>query len=152
MRIERAGRGAPGAAPRPLGERAAAAAGWSAPTPAAAPGGPVATARLAPLAGIEALVALQQVEGPPERRRRAARRGLTLLDGLAELQQGLLAGALPERTLLALRRGLGELESVPEDRALQAVLVEIAVRVEVELAKLEAPGAAASAPAARPPP
>ena len=145
MRIERAGRGAPGLAARSVGERAGAVAGWSPPAQAPPRGGPVAAARLTPLAGIEQLVALQQVEGPGERRRRATRRADALLDGLGELQRGLLAGVLPGSTLLALRRGLGELEAVPEDAALQALLTEIAVRVEVELAKLEAAPAAGSA-------
>lgn len=145
MRIERASRGSPGAAARPVGERSGSVAGWSPPAPEPSRGGPVAVTRLTPVAGIEALVALQRVDGPQERRQRATRRAGALLDGLAELQRGLLEGVLSERTLLALRRGLGELEAVPEDAGLQALLVEIAVRVEVELAKLEAASTAGPA-------
>lgn len=142
MRIDGASRGAPATRSRPAAGRTGNAGGWTAPAVGPGAGGPLAATRLAPLAGLDALLALQQVEdAAAERRRRAARRGAALLDGLAELHQGLLAGVLPERTLQALRRGLGELERMPEDPALQAVLVEIAVRVEVELAKLEVAGA-----------
>lgn len=102
------------------------------PPPAAAAGGPVAA-----LAGLEALLVLQRVEEPAAPRQRAARQGARLLDGLDALRQGLLAGALPEATLHRLRRDLAELDATPEDPRLQAVLREIALRVEVELAKFE---------------
>ncbi len=108
------------------------------PTPAPLAGGAIGT-----LPGVDALLVLQRVPDPEERRQRAARRGARLLDGV-----------LPEATLRELRLGLAELEAVPDQPQLQAVLTEIAVRVEVELAKLEQAAAAAErsprGPPARP--
>jgi hypothetical protein len=98
---------------------------------------PVAGGPVGPLVGLDALLILQQVEEPGERRRRAVRQGERLLDGLAALHRGLLDGVIPEARLRELERGLAELEGTPEHPRLQAVLDEIAVRVEVELAKLE---------------
>ncbi len=108
------------------------------PTPA-----PVAGGAIAALAGVDALLVLQRVEEPADRRQRAARRGARLLDGLERLRRGLLDGTLPEATLRELRVGLAELEAVPDQPRLQSVLTEIAVRVEVELAKLERAAATA---------
>lgn len=133
--------------------------GWvdplSTPTPAARPpAAPVAGGTIAALAGVDALLVLQRVEEPAERRERAARRGARLLDGLEALRRGLLDGVLREATLRELRVGLAELEAVPDRPQLQAVLNEIAVRVEVELAKLERAAALAErsqpGPPARP--
>ena len=45
-----------------------------------------------PLGGIDALIALQGIEDPVERRRRAVRHGPRALDALDELKIGLLAG------------------------------------------------------------
>lgn len=119
------------------------------PTPAPLAGGAIGT-----LPGVDALLVLQRVPDPEERRQRAARRGARLLDGLEALRRGLLDGVLPEATLRELRLGLAELEAVPDQPQLQAVLTEIAVRVEVELAKLEQAAAAAErsprGPPARP--
>lgn len=112
---------------------------------------PVAGGAIAALAGVDALLVLQQVEEPAERRQRAARRGARLLDGLEALRRGLLDGVLPEATLRDLRVGVAELEAVPDEPRLQAVLKEIAVRVEVELAKLEQVAAAAEGSPRGPP-
>ena len=54
--------------------------------------GPVASLRT--VGGIDALVALQGVEDPTERRRRAVKQGRIALDALDELKLGLLAGTL----------------------------------------------------------
>ncbi|BCX19738.1 MAG: hypothetical protein KatS3mg117_3420 [Geminicoccaceae bacterium] len=102
------------------------------PTPGPPSGGPIA-----PLAGLDALLVLQRVEEPSERTRRAVRRGEHLLAGLDALQRGLLDGVVSEARLRELRRGLADLEAMPDQPRLQAVLREIATRVEVELAKLE---------------
>lgn len=102
------------------------------PTVGSPSGGPIA-----PLAGLDALLVLQRVEEPAERTRRAVRRGERLLAGLDALQRGLLDGVVSEARLRELRRGLADLEAMPDQPRLQAVLREIATRVEVELAKLE---------------
>jgi hypothetical protein len=99
--------------------------------------GPPAGGSIAPLAGLDALLVLQRIEEPGERTRRALRQGERLLAGLAALHRGLLDGTVPEARLRDLRHSLAELEAVPDQPRLQAVLREIATRVEVELAKLE---------------
>jgi|GEM_PF-5247955 len=99
--------------------------------------GPPAGGPIAPLAGLDALLVLQRVDEPAERTRRALRQGWRLLAGLAALHRGLLDGTVPEAPLRELRHSLADLEAVPDQPRLQAVLREIATRVEVELAKLE---------------
>src|SRR5438128_1872916 len=59
--------------------------------PARATGGAVA---LRTVGGIDALIALQGLEDPTERRKRAVRRGRLALDALDELKIGLLGGTL----------------------------------------------------------
>ncbi|MCX8099970.1 MAG: flagellar assembly protein FliX [Geminicoccaceae bacterium] len=104
-------------------------------------------APVGPLAGIDALIALQQVDEASDRRRRTIRHATTLLDLLEELQLGLLAGAVQPGTVRALARGLGEIDRASCEPALARVLAELATRVEVELAKLEVATAAAAASA-----
>lgn len=89
------------------------------------------------LAGIETLLALQGVEDPTERRRRAVGRGRTALDALDALKLGLLAGELTESTLARLKTAASGLKDASGDPALDGVLAEIELRVEVELAKLD---------------
>jgi len=75
-------------------------------------------------------------EGPAERRRRQARRGLEMLAGLDRLRVGLLEGGVSRQGLDALRRQLGEAEA-SGDPALDAILADLDLRTAVELAKLE---------------
>ncbi len=88
------------------------------------------------VANIDALLALQGVEDPTERRKRAVRRGRTALDVLDDLKLGLLAGSLDTATVQRLRSAASELKSSSGDPNLDAVLAEIELRVEVELAKV----------------
>src|SRR5436190_10538889 len=53
--------------------------------------------------GIDALMALQGVEDPTERRRRSVKSGRNALDLLDELKVGLLGGPLGQSTLLRLQ-------------------------------------------------
>jgi hypothetical protein len=92
----------------------------------------------APAAGINSLLALQEVEDPTARRRRAAQRGDRLLDRLDDIRRGLLAGLLPQATLAQLRQELKEARAETLDPRLDEVLAEIELRAAVELAKLEA--------------
>jgi hypothetical protein len=87
--------------------------------------------------GIEALLALQGVEEPLERRRRAVTRGRTALDVLDELKLGLLAGILDQAVLSRLKSAASGLKNVAGDPDLDGVLAEIELRVEVELAKMD---------------
>jgi hypothetical protein len=94
--------------------------------PAAAPVG---------VSSIDALLALQGVEDPTERRKRAVKRGREALDVLDDLKIGLLSGSLDQVTVQRLRTAASELKTNSGDDGLDSVLAEIELRVEVELAK-----------------
>lgn len=113
--------------------------------PAAAPGFNVAvdapqrataTGAAQAVTPLDAILALQGDEGPRQRRARQARRGRDALDALEELERGLLLGRAPG----ALRGELERLRDGAEmtgDSGLDGVLLEIDIRVAVELAKLD---------------
>jgi hypothetical protein len=89
-----------------------------------------------PTANIDALLALQGIEEDPvERRRRSVARGKGALDVLDDLKLGLLSGNLDSSTVARLRDAAANLKSSSGDPGLDAVLSEIELRVEVELAK-----------------
>jgi hypothetical protein len=95
-------------------------------------------ASLAPkaTANIDALIALQGIEeDPAERRRRSVARGKGALDVLDQLKLGLLSGKLDSSMVVRLRDAAANLKSSSGDPGLDAVLSEIELRVEVELAK-----------------
>ena len=84
---------------------------------------------------IDALLALQGVEDPLERRKRSVQRGRGALDVLDDLKIGLLSGNFDASTVNRLRDAAASLKSTSGDPGLDAVLSEIELRVEVELAK-----------------
>jgi hypothetical protein len=87
-------------------------------------------------AGIDALIALQGIEeDPAERRKRSVQRGKGALDVLDDLKLRLLAGTIDQPTVSRLRDAAANLKSSSGDPRLDAVLSEIELRVEVELAK-----------------
>ena len=92
-------------------------------------------AALRTVGGIDALIALQGIEDPAERRRKAVKRGRAL-DALDELKLGLLAGTLDHRPLAAAQVGRGRVSKATGDPRLDTVMAEIDLRVEVELAKI----------------
>jgi hypothetical protein len=96
---------------------------------------PAPTAALRMVGGIDALIALQGVEDPMERRRRSLKGGRNALNVLDELKVGLLGGVLDHSTLLRLKSAAMELKSPSGDPGLDGVLAEIDLRVAVELAK-----------------
>lgn len=87
--------------------------------------------------GVEALLALQDVGGPLERKRRAVRRAGRILDVLEDLKVALLEGELSGADLDRLRRAVRDERANTDDPALEAVLDEIELRAAVEVAKLE---------------
>ncbi len=87
------------------------------------------------LGGIDALIALQGIEDPVERRRRAVKHGTRALDALDELKLGILSGTLDQATLLRLKTVAADLKNSSGDERLDQVLSEIDLRVAVELAK-----------------
>jgi hypothetical protein len=86
--------------------------------------------------GIDALIALQGVDDPLERRRQGVKRGRLALDALDELKIGLLGGSLTPATLNKLRSAAAFLKDNAGEAGLDGVLDEIELRVEVEIAKL----------------
>jgi hypothetical protein len=87
--------------------------------------------------GVEALLTLQDVGGPLERRRRAVGRASKLLDVLDQLKLALLGGELSTADLQRLDRALREQRAATDDPRLEGLLDEIETRARVELAKLE---------------
>jgi hypothetical protein len=98
---------------------------------------PAATPTLRAVGGIDALLVLQAVDDPAERRRRAVRSGRNTLDVLDELKVGLLAGAIDPSALRRLKASASGLSDTSGDSGLDGVLAAIELRAEVELAKFE---------------
>jgi Class II flagellar assembly regulator len=109
--------------------------GFALPDAASAPETRAASAPKA-AANIDALLALQGIEeDPTERRKRSVQRGKGALDVLDDLKIGLLSGNFDASTVNRLRDAAANLKSSSGDPGLDAVLSEIELRVEVELAK-----------------
>ncbi|WP_309605203.1 flagellar assembly protein FliX [Phenylobacterium sp.] len=87
--------------------------------------------------GVDALLALQDIGGPLERKRRAVRRAGRILDVLDALRLGLLEGELRAGDLDLLRRAVRDRREGTDDPGLEAVLDDIELRAAVEVAKLE---------------
>lgn len=89
--------------------------------------------------GVEALLAAQVVGDALQdegRKRRAVARGNDILDKLEDLRADLLAGGVSKQKLIALAQELRERRDAGLDDELNAILDEIELRAEVELAKL----------------
>ena len=131
--------GPSGAAPAGGQRSVRSAGGFSMPqTSGAAPAAAAAaTPPASSLAGVSALMALQGVETATERRRRAVRRGGTLLDRLDELKIALLSGEAGENVLERLGWTLREERPEDPDAELTGLLEQIDLRAAVELAKAE---------------
>jgi hypothetical protein len=89
------------------------------------------------VSSLDALLALQEVGGPLERRRRAVRRAGRILDVLDEVKMALLDGGLPPAALERLMAAIREERGGTDDPGLEGLLNEIETRAAVELAKLE---------------
>ena len=110
--------------------------GFSLPDAATAPEETRAASAPRAAANIDALLALQGIEeDPAERRKRSVQRGKGALDVLDALKIGLLSGNFDASTVNRLRDAAVNLKSSSGDPGLDAVLSEIELRVEVELAK-----------------
>jgi hypothetical protein len=120
-----------------------AAPGFSISTPSAgAPAGVTAAASVNTVSTLGALMALQEVGGPLERRRRAVKRADKILDALDGLKLELLEGAPNPAALESLARSVREQRSMTDDPELEALLDQVETRAVVELAKLELPAIA----------
>ena len=89
----------------------------------------------APSRSLDALLALQSVEDPTERRKRAVKSGRQALDVLDALKLSVLDGTLDQSVVGRLKSAAEGLKGGSGDSGLDAVLGEIELRVEVELAK-----------------
>lgn len=104
-------------------------------TSAAAPA--AMTSAASAVSSLDALMALQEVGGPLERRRRAMNRASRILDVLDEIKLGLMDGDLTPQTLERLTRAVRNQREATDDPGLEALLNEIETRAAVESAKLE---------------
>jgi len=138
MKVTGAGGASSAAGARPARPGAVSGGGFAvAPaTTAAETSGPAAVAGVSQVASLDALLALQEVGGPLERRRRAVGRAGNILDALERLKLGLLEGALNPEAIETLSRAVREQRAATEDPRLESLLDEIEVRAAVELAKL----------------
>ena len=93
-------------------------------------------AGVAPVASLDAILAMQAVGDPTERRRKAVRRAGRILDELDDVKVALLEGSLSPAALSRLVSAVREQREDTEDGALEGVLNEIETRAAVELAKL----------------
>jgi hypothetical protein len=91
----------------------------------------------ASLSNIGALLALQSDDDVQERRRRATRRSNTLLDQLDGIRLSILGEGVSREQVAALANTLREYRDQVDDPGLNAILDDVELRAEVELAKLE---------------
>lgn len=103
-------------------------------------GTPSPVSRAASTAGISnigALLALQSDDDITERRRRATRRSNSLLDQLDGIRLAILGDGVSREQVAHLATTLREYRDQVDDPALNALLDDVELRAEVELAKLE---------------
>lgn len=94
-----------------------------------------AAGNLRAVSTVDALIALQGVEDPTERKKRAVVRGRKALDVLDTLKLAVLDGSVDRSTLARLKVAAEGLTEETGDPGLDTVLGEIDLRVAVELAK-----------------
>lgn len=85
---------------------------------------------------VAALMALQAVDDPLEKRKRAERRGRQLLDALDSLKLDMLEERDPQSALTRLKNVLETAREDSGDSELDALIDQVELRAEVELAKL----------------
>lgn len=89
----------------------------------------------APIAAIDSILALQSVEDPLFAKRKAIKRGESILETLEAMKADLLAGQVSEGQLNRLM-ALVQQARVQSDPDLDALIDDIELRAKVELAKL----------------
>lgn len=100
-----------------------------------APRNAAAAGSLRAISTVDALIALQGVENPAERKKRAVAKGRNALDVLDTLKLSLLDGSVDGGTLARLKVAAEGLSEQTGDPGLDTILGEIDLRVAVELAK-----------------
>ncbi|HEX3708630.1 MAG TPA: flagellar assembly protein FliX [Pseudolabrys sp.] len=99
------------------------------------PGNTATASSLRAISTVDVLIALQGVEDPRERKKRALAKGRNALDVLDRLKLSVLDGTLDRPTLARLQVAAEGLTEGSGDPGLDTVLSEIDLRVAVELAK-----------------
>ena len=96
-----------------------------------------ATVQSPALQDVSSLLALQSVEDPMHgKRRKAVRRGNRMLDLLEQVRMGLLGGSMSVPVLQQLEQ-LAQAHEPSGDARIDELLLDIGLRAQVELAKLE---------------
>ncbi|HEY3811997.1 MAG TPA: flagellar assembly protein FliX [Caulobacteraceae bacterium] len=86
---------------------------------------------------VDALLALQEADGPAERKKKAVRRAGRLLDMLDEVKLAILGEGQGTAALQKLAQAAREERAQTDDTRLEEVLNEVETRAAVELAKAE---------------
>jgi len=87
---------------------------------------------------LDALLSLQELgNSTEEAAKRAKQRGISILDQLDRIRVGLLTGSIPPSALEQLSRLIAQQMETVSDPQLLAVLNEIDLRAQVELAKFQ---------------
>jgi len=94
-----------------------------------------------PAASVDSLLTVQEIPDAAGQRSRGLARqyGGDLLDRLEEIRVGLLAGAIPKDKLAAIAHAVRQRRQKTDDPRLNAIIDEIELRCEVEIAKLTRP-------------
>ncbi|OXE36112.1 MAG: flagellar assembly protein FliX [Phenylobacterium zucineum] len=103
----------------------------------------VGVSSLSPVMNVGALLALQDVGTPTERKRKAVRRAARMLDALDDMKLDLLSGESILDSLNRLQQAIKDQREDTDDPKLEEILNEIETRAAVELAKLDVANAAA---------
>jgi hypothetical protein len=123
-----------GLAAKPNAARRAATGGFSV-SEQEAPHNTPAASSLRAVTSLDSLMALQGIESPTERKKRAVAKGRRALDVLDDLKLGLLDGSIDGSTISRLKVAADGLSEGTGDPGLDAVMGEIELRVAVEIAK-----------------
>jgi hypothetical protein len=87
------------------------------------------------ISSLDALLSVQEAGDSTESVKRAKRQGIDMLDQLDRIRLGLLTGGIPVSALEQLERMVTKQREKIMDPVLAAVIDEIDLRVQVELAK-----------------
>jgi hypothetical protein len=98
---------------------------------------PARAASVGGVASLQALIALQEMGGPLERKKKAMDRGARILDVLDQIKVAMLDGELNSGALDRLTRAIREERSQTDEPGLEDLLNEIETRAAVEQAKLQ---------------
>jgi hypothetical protein len=101
---------------------------------------------VAATAGINNLLALQEISEEDVHRRKLLQQGNNILDALEKLRRQILIGSVPRHTLIDIGRQLSVQKQAVSDPQLSALIEDIELRAAVELAKLEVAAAREAGP------